>query len=130
MLLAPLVMTCHSGRLAKAEGPSVVVKIRSGLRAATASMLTTPDDALTSAKRFSPPARSTSSWRKLPRPIVMGGCSQTRSKTFGRPVPGGRVAAARAVSNTAATESAPRSCPVRAPENSGHPVSRRRRHRC
>jgi hypothetical protein len=78
-------------------------------------MLTTPEDAATSAKRFSPPARSTSSLRKLPRPIVIGGCSQTRSRTLGRRAAGGRVAAARAVSKTAASESAALSRPVSSP---------------
>ena len=38
--------------------------------------------------------------------MVMGGCSQTSSRTLGRCAVGGRVAAASAVSNTATTESA------------------------
>src|SRR3954469_1828068 len=107
--------TCHSGRVANAAGPSVVARIRSGFRAATASMLTTPDDVVTSANRFSPPARSISSLRKLPRPMVIGGCSQTSSSTLGRRAVGATVACANAVSNTAITESASRECPVSRP---------------
>ena len=56
------------GPAGEGDGPSVVVKIRSGFRAATASTLTTPDEAVTSAKRFSPPARSTSSLQEAAAP--------------------------------------------------------------
>src|SRR4051812_35654381 len=48
--------TCHSGRLANAEGPSEVVKIRSGFCAGTPPTPTTPGGAGASAKTFLPPA--------------------------------------------------------------------------
>jgi hypothetical protein len=84
--------------------------MRSGSRTLITSMLTGPEDAETSAKRFSPPARSTSSLRKLPRPTVIGGCSHTSSSTLGlRAARDSVVAEASAVSKTALTESAPRS---------------------
>jgi hypothetical protein len=88
-------------------GPIAAVTIRSGSRTLTASMLTGAEELAMSPKTFSPPARSTSSLRKLPRPSVIGGCSQTRIRTRGlrsrRPaVP----AAASAVSNAALMESA------------------------
>ena len=76
---------CHSGRSAKLAGPAVVVRIRSGSRDAhrlDAHRCPALDDDVR--KEFSPPARSTSSLRKLPRPIVIGGCSQTSSNTLGR----------------------------------------------
>jgi hypothetical protein len=90
--------------------------MRSGLRALTASMLTGAEDVFTSANRFSPPARSTSSLRKLPRPIVIGGCSHTSRSTVSlRSARDSRVAEASAVSKTALMESASRSWPVSRP---------------
>jgi hypothetical protein len=89
-------------------GPFAAVRIRSGSRALTASMLTGAEELATSPKRFSPPARSTSSLRKLPRPSVIGGCSQARIRTRGlRSRRRAAPVAASAVSNAALMESAP-----------------------
>ena len=108
--------------------PRDAVRMRSGSRAATASMLTVPADAATSSKRLRPPARSTSSLRKLPRPMVIGGCSHTSSSTLGASGPGrdagrreGRVEGRRHRVGSALA--------VRSPGPAAEPRGRRRRAR-
>ncbi len=84
------------------------VRMMSGFRATTPSMLITADDARTSAKMFRSPARAINSVRKLPLPTVIGGWSHT-SRNALRAFRAGASASASSRSNVRATESAARS---------------------